>query len=65
MNAVLGLLAAVIVVYPLWRICAKAGYPGWLAMLALVPLANVALLYFLAFAEWPALRDGGRPRIGR
>ena len=26
-------------------------------MLAAVPLLNLGLLFFLAFAEWPALRD--------
>ena len=50
------LVAAVLVLVPIWRICAKAGYPGWLGLLALVPVANLLLLYFLAFAEWPLER---------
>ena len=43
--------------WPAWRICQKAGVPGALALLALVPLANIGLLFFLAFAEWPVLRN--------
>lgn len=46
------LFVGAIVVVPVWRICARTGYPGWLSLLALVPLANLFLLYFIAFAEW-------------
>ncbi|MFE8071024.1 hypothetical protein QQM79_08185 [Marinobacteraceae bacterium S3BR75-40.1] len=48
----LALLALVVV--PFWRICQRAGFSGWLSLLILVPLLNIGLLYFLAFAEWPA-----------
>lgn len=40
-----------------WKICAKAGFSGALGLLMLVPVANVILLLYLAFAEWPALRN--------
>lgn len=50
------LLTAILVVVPVWRICAKAGYSGWLSLLVLVPIANLVLLYFLGFAEWPLER---------
>ena len=50
------LLVAVLVVVPVWRICTKAGYSGWLSLLVLVPIVNLVLLYFLAFAEWPLER---------
>lgn len=63
MNAVLVLLVAAAYVYPTWRICQKAGYPGWLGILMVIPVANLVLLYFLAFAEWPALQ--GVVRIER
>jgi hypothetical protein len=43
-------------VWPAWRICSKAGFPGPLGLLIVVPLLNLALLFFLAFAEWPSLR---------
>lgn len=48
------LVVGLLVVVPVWRICAKAGYSGWLSLLVLVPLLNLGLLYFLAFAEWPS-----------
>ena len=48
------LLMGVILVVPFWRICTRAGFPGALSLLILVPLVNVGFLYFLAFAGWPA-----------
>jgi hypothetical protein len=50
------LLVALLVILPAWRICSKAGYPGGLALLFLLPVVNLVLLYFLAFAEWPLER---------
>ncbi|HEX3578605.1 MAG TPA: hypothetical protein VHY33_08595 [Thermoanaerobaculia bacterium] len=44
---------AVGVVWPMTRICAKAGYSPWLGLAAVIPGANVLLLWFLALAEWP------------
>jgi hypothetical protein len=29
---------------------------GWMGLLVLVPMVNLILLYFLAFADWPAER---------
>ncbi len=39
------------------KICSKAGFPGALGLLMFVPIANIILLFYLAFADWPALRD--------
>ncbi len=57
------LLFSAIVVLPFWRICAKAGYSGWLSLLVVIPLANVVFFYFLGFSEWPSLR-GNRSTNG-
>lgn len=54
------LIGVVLIIWPLWRICQKAGYPGALSLLVLVPLANLGLLYFLALAEWPVLKEHAR-----
>lgn len=43
-------------VVPFWMICSKAGFPGWISLLILFPMLNIGLLFFLAFAEWPALQ---------
>lgn len=46
-----------LVVLPFWKICAKAGLPSALSLLMLVPIANIILPFYIAFAEWPALRN--------
>jgi energy-converting hydrogenase Eha subunit B len=48
---------AVVAVLPASRICAKAGYPAWLGALAILPVANVVLAFFLAFSRWPIERQ--------
>ncbi len=53
------MVMALIVIVPFWRICRKAGFPGWLSVLILIPLVNIAFLYFLAFARWPSHRTFG------
>ncbi len=50
------LAMAVLIVVPMWRICQRAGFPGWFGAFVLIPMLNLVLLYFLAFAEWPARR---------
>ena len=52
--SVLGTLLTVI---PFWKICGKAGFPGPLSLLILVPIANIVLLFYIAFAPWPALNE--------
>lgn len=52
------LVVGIIVVVPFWRLCQRIGYPGPLGLLALVPVANIILLYIIAFAKWkPEKRD--------
>lgn len=48
----------VIAVYlvPCWRICGRMGFSPWLSLLMLISPVNIILLYYLAFAEWPAMR---------
>ena len=52
------LFAAVLIVWPATRICAKAGYTPWLGIASILPGANVLLLWFLALAEWPMRKPG-------
>ena len=40
-----------------WNILKKIGYHPALALLMLVPVANLALLLFLAFSEWPIQKE--------
>ena len=55
MAAIGGLLTVI----PFWRILTKAGLPGPLSLLMLVPVANIILPFYVAFTDWPALRNGG------
>ena len=57
-------LGVLLVVIPFWKICTKAGFPGALSLLMILPIANVILPFYLAFAEWPALRDATTPPNG-
>jgi hypothetical protein len=41
-------------VIPVWRICQRTGYPGWMGFLMMIPFVNLGLLYFIAFSDWPA-----------
>jgi len=47
------------VAWPTCLICRRAGFSPWLGVVAIVPIANIVLLWFLALAEWPAAGPGG------
>jgi type VI protein secretion system component VasK len=49
--------AIVLVVVPYWQIFRKAGFNPALSLLMVVPLANLVMLFYLAFAEWPILKQ--------
>ena len=51
------LLFAILPVIAFWKICEKAGFNGALGLLMLVPIANVILPLYVAFAKWPALKQ--------
>ena len=52
-------LMSLAVVWPAARICGRLGFSPWLGVLAVVPVANLLLLWFVALAEWPrAARSG-------
>ncbi len=47
--SVIGVLVYVI---PFWMIFKKAGFSPWLVLLFFVPLANLIVLYIVAFSQW-------------
>ena len=55
-QLVLLVVLAIIIVVPYWRISEKAGYPGWLSLLILIPGINLVYVYFLGFSNWPSLQ---------
>ena len=50
-------IGGLITVVPFWKICSKAGFAAPLSLLMLVPIANIILPFYIAFASWPALRE--------
>ena len=54
-----GLFAALIVIYPLWKIFAKAGLTPALSLFSFVPgLGYLIVACILAFSDWPAVGQG-------
>ncbi len=51
------LLVGILPTIAFWKIFTKAGYPGALWLLLLVPLVNLVMFFFLAFSEWPVLKE--------
>ncbi len=54
------LVIAILFVIPVWRICQRIGYQGWMGILIIIPVVNLILLYFIAFSDWPADKAGSR-----
>jgi hypothetical protein len=53
-------LFVVLTVLPLWMICKKAGFSPAISLLGLIPILGTVLMFYLAFAEWPALNPSNR-----
>jgi hypothetical protein len=49
-------IAAAFGVLVVGRIYSKAGYSRWLGLTYIVPLVNIIVLIWFAFADWPALQ---------
>jgi hypothetical protein len=50
-------LGGLVAILPFWMIFSKAGFSGWMSLTQIVPLVNVIVLFYLAFAEWPIQRE--------
>ena len=46
--------SALLLIWPAARICRRIGFSPWLGALAIVPVANLLLLWFVAVAQWPS-----------
>jgi hypothetical protein len=46
------LVGIFIYIIPFWMIFKKAGFSPWLALLLFIPLANMIILYVVAFSQW-------------
>lgn len=48
------IIALVLIIVPLWRICTRAGFNGALSLLALIPWLGLVIVgAILSFANWP------------
>ena len=56
-GVIMWLFFAFFIILPFWFIFSKAGYSKWLSFLMVVPIVNIAMLYFLAFSTWPNQRE--------
>jgi len=52
MVALIALVSIAVTIVPYWKIFTKAGFSPWLSLLVLVPVANLVILYVVAFSEW-------------
>ena len=44
-------------ILPYWKIFGKAGFPPAISLLMFVPLANLIVLYYVAFTDWKPARQ--------
>jgi uncharacterized membrane protein YhaH (DUF805 family) len=58
---VIFLLVIPVMIVPYWKIFSKAGFSGWLALLMLIPAANLVVLYVVAFSEWKIPQRANTP----
>ena len=54
---IIGIFFGITVVLPYWKVFSKAGFSGWLSLTQCVPLLNLVVIFYLAFAEWPIERE--------
>ena len=54
-NFLLWPLLALIVIWPAGRICMRVGLSPYFGILAVVPFANLFLLWYVAYADWPGI----------
>ena len=57
MELIMIVVMVSVIVVPFWKIFSKAGFSGALSLLMLVPLVNLIMIFILAFAPWPALKQ--------
>jgi hypothetical protein len=48
-----GLIGAILVIIPFWRILPRLGYNSWMSLLLVIPLVNLIFLYIIAFSNSP------------
>ena len=49
-----GLLMWLLLIIPFWKIFGKAGFNPTLSLLTIIPIANLVVIYYIAFSRWPS-----------
>jgi hypothetical protein len=52
-GCVVSLVMIALVIYPMWRIFEKVGYPGFASLILLVPVVNLIALWYAALNPMP------------
>jgi hypothetical protein len=63
-GGLVGLLILIIYVVAWWQIFSKAGYSGALSLLFFIPVVNIILFLWFAFANWPVRQEVNRLQSG-
>ena len=53
-------LMAFIIIWPAATICRRLGFSRALGFLAIVPMVNLLLLWFVALSDWPGVEPAPR-----
>ena len=53
-------LMAFVIIWPAATICRRLGFSGWLGFLAVLPMVNLLLLWFVALSDWPGVEPAPR-----
>jgi uncharacterized membrane protein YhaH (DUF805 family) len=56
---------AMVTLIPVYRILQRTGFSGWWCLLSLIPAVGFILLWYFAYAEWPALDNNSPGPFGR
>ncbi|MBC9786723.1 hypothetical protein H1S01_19980 [Heliobacterium chlorum] len=56
-SAIFAIIMAIVSIVAFWKIFSKAGFSPWMSLLMLVPVINFIAFLYLAFADWPALKN--------
>jgi Na+/melibiose symporter-like transporter len=59
----LGALPVLLSIVAIVRIVQRAGFSGWWTLFILVPVVNMAALWYFAFADWPVTRQTRSPQF--
>jgi len=58
---IVGLLLGVLEIFAIATVLSKAGYSGWWALIAFIPVLNIIMFFVFAFSPWPVLDRANSP----